>query len=157
MAKKNGIPQHTVTEALDSVLPQDGTFAVRGQRSFTKITGPGKQRVYVSNAKDVRQVDLSFTLPEDHEWASVIPVRRGNGNVQAELDTDHPSFLDDLKGVVEWMKTAPPEPTQEKTGRFVPKLPIIAQRAATADESVPAPTHAEGEAMDDIEADDIRD
>jgi hypothetical protein len=157
MAKKNGIPQSTVTEALDSVLPQDGSFDVKAQRSFIKIVGPGKQRVYVSTAKDVRQVDLSFTLPENHGWESVIPVRRENGRVQAELDTDHPSFLDDLKGVINWMKTAAPEAAEERPGRFVPKLPIIAQRAAAAaaDEAIPVLAPAEGEQR--VEADDIRD
>lgn len=158
MAKKNGVPQHIVTEALDSVLPQDGSFDVKGQRSFIKITGPGKQRVYVSTAKDVRQVDLSFTLPEDHKWASVIPVRRENGLVQAELDTDHESFLDDLKGVIEWMKGAPEEPTAErKAGRFVPKLPMIAQRApSVAEQADPTiPNIDEDEVR--VESDDIRD
>lgn len=128
MTKRNGIPQPEVVKAMDEVLSD--LFDVKVQQSFMKITGPNKHRLYVSTSPVVRQVDISFPVPEDAPWQSLTRARRENGNVHAELDTEHPNFLSDLKDVILWMATAETPPATSRRERFVPRIPIIAQRRA---------------------------
>lgn len=129
MSKKTGFSYDAIIATIDQTCTS--AFSLKDQKSYLQVLSPGGHRLYVAKQAMCKRVDLSFTPDPALGLQSLVPPRAPNGKVAYELDTDHPAFAEDLALVLAWMTDAPPVPVEKKAA-FVPKLPVLAQRAASS-------------------------